>query len=540
MHAARRIAVLGLVIAVAIPGSATAAKRITGKLTAPGYKVIAVAANGKVTSARAKPKFNLRPPAELVTLHLRTRDGSYGGPIVVGKAANGRKAILGVQAGAGLGRVKVKRRDGYASARVRRSGRDPTRWARANRGVPIGAGKFGFVKSKRSRGGAPGDRDLDGVANPLDVDRNGNRILDNLDRGGSAAARPAQSGESFFSHLFFGLSMEWSANVNAGSTDEQIDSVLPMWAFLGLAIAGDGAELDCGGVPDPNDSSGWIGGLSYCTRGGTGRLAGGAQSGETFPDCCDTDADGQGTMVNNINNPALGSNMMLNPRATADQIRTGDVLIQRVPSSGREFVTTIQYSIATSPALVSYDDGRGNSATVSYPVAGPNPGPPGPGTQGNPFPVKASAAQDAKVTVVFWRPQRRPLPTEPGFSDPPTAWTDIGGLLYEVSPSDTGSFCPRSAFTEGDPNLSVSPSESPPGLMDAAPSVAASPTNTLRFTVNLTTCAESPVATTPRGEEPAPPVSFAPGETRCFGFQAASLSYANGSSATQGVCFRRE
>jgi hypothetical protein len=145
-----------------------------------------------------------------------------------------------------------------------------------------------------------------------------------------------------------------------------------------------------------------------------------------------------------------------------------------------------------------------------------------------------------KVTVTLWRPQRRPLPTEPGYSDPPSAWTDIGGLLYEVGFGGEGSLCPRSAFTESDSNLSVSPQFSAPGLMDAAAAQPASPANTLRFTVNLTTCVDSPVITGPRGEEPAPPVSFEPGETRVFGFQAASFSYTNGTSATQAIYFRRE
>ena len=541
MHPARRVTASVVVISIALlgasaPGNAAAAKRITGKVTAPGYNVIAVAANGKVRSARAKPKFSLRPPAALVTLQLRRTDGIYGGPIVVGKAERGKKAIVGVRAGAGLGKVKVNRRRGYAKARVGERWRDDRRWARAKRGVPIGARKFGFVRSKRTHGGAPGDRDLDGVANPLDVDANGNRVLDNLDRGARAGRAAQDEGAGFFSHLFFGLSLDLSANVNAGSTDQEIDAVLPAQGILAMSIVGDAAMLDCGGIPDPNDAAGWIGGLPYCTRGGTGRVFGGAQAGQPFPACCDVDGDGKGTMVNNINNPAFGANMFLSPRATADQIRTGDVLIQRVPADGRESAMTIQYSMATVPALVSYDDGQGSSATVSYPVAQS-----GPGTQNNPFPVSANPSTgDVSVTVTLWRPQRRPLPTEPGYSDPPSAWTDIGGLLYEVGIGDMGSLCPRGAFTAGDSNLVEPPSESPPGLLDTAGPQVATPGNTLRYTVNLTTCVDSPVITGPRGEEPAPPVSFAPGETRHFGFQAASFSSTNGASATQSIVFRRE
>lgn len=53
--------------------------------------------------------------------------------------------------------------------------------------------------------------------------------------------------DAFFSHLFFGTSIDQSANANAGSTPEQIAAVMPQHANLTLAVAGEGAELDCGG-----------------------------------------------------------------------------------------------------------------------------------------------------------------------------------------------------------------------------------------------------------------------------------------------------
>ena len=234
--------------------------------------------------------------------------------------------------------------------------------------------------------------------------------------------------------------------------------------------------------------------------------------------------------------------MFLRPHATADEITTGDVLVhQRTGGSApSDLVTTIQYSMATVPALRFYNDHEGHSATVTYRDPGV-PGPPLPGTPQNPFPVSADPdTGEVKITVELWRPQRRPLPGEPGHSDPPSAWTDIGGLLYEVGLGGMGSFCPRDAFIERDSNLSVSPQFSAPGLVDAKAAQLASPGNTLRYTVNLTTCVDSPVITGPRGEEPAPPMSFEPGETQFFGFQAASLSSTNGASATQTIYFRRE
>ena len=68
-------------------GSASAAtkkKLITGKLSKPGYTVIALASSGRAKTKRApKGTFKLRPPADQVTLHLRASDGTYAGPIVV-------------------------------------------------------------------------------------------------------------------------------------------------------------------------------------------------------------------------------------------------------------------------------------------------------------------------------------------------------------------------------------------------------------------------------------------------------------------------
>ena len=52
-------------------------KPITGKLSRPGYTVLALAANGKATSVVATHgKFHLKPPAKVVTLQLRAADGT--------------------------------------------------------------------------------------------------------------------------------------------------------------------------------------------------------------------------------------------------------------------------------------------------------------------------------------------------------------------------------------------------------------------------------------------------------------------------------
>jgi hypothetical protein len=189
---ASSIAVFVAFLAVSAPAAA-AQKSITGKLSKRGYVVIAVAANGEGKTAQATPKFSLRPPAKAVTLHLRGPDGVYVGPIVITSSTNGKRIVLGVKAGTRLGDIKINARKGYAFVEnTPAKGRlDPRRFARAKNGIPLGAGNFGLVRSKPPGNSPPGDRDADGVANRLDIDTDGDRVLDRYERAGAvrAAAR---------------------------------------------------------------------------------------------------------------------------------------------------------------------------------------------------------------------------------------------------------------------------------------------------------------------------------------------------------------
>ena len=95
------VALLALACASA-PAAGAAPARITGKLSKPGYTVIAVASNGRAASARApRGRFALVAPARKVTLHLRAPNGRYAGPVVLGGTA--KRAIVGARAGARLG-----------------------------------------------------------------------------------------------------------------------------------------------------------------------------------------------------------------------------------------------------------------------------------------------------------------------------------------------------------------------------------------------------------------------------------------------------
>lgn len=173
-------------------------------------------------------------------------------------------------------------------------------------------------------------------------------------------------------------------------------------------------------------------------------------SGLSFPECCDLDNDGFGTLVPPPNPaPNSGSGAMsLAHGATADQIKTGQQVIKRInDASGVElgaFTTTLQYVFATVPALASYHDTANptpTAATLSYPYP----------EVAVEFPVASGPDGDVVVTLTFWRPQRRRIAADPEPQAGESAvWMDIGSLNYSASFAD-GSRCPQNAFSEDDP-----------------------------------------------------------------------------------------
>lgn len=451
------------------------------------------------------------------------------------------RAITGLRAGAELGRVEIDQAKGYAKA----AGLDERAWqtwvdtahrARAQNGVPIGAGNVGFVASTPSPGTVAADPDLDGVPDALDVDDNGNLVLDNLDTSTAGAGTrsngtdPCGPGRIYCQEINSSLPLfiEQTVNANAGSTNDQINAALATFGDLRIRIGafteqtpagrGDHAELDCG---DPDT------GLAYCRQNGstgTSRIGGvvGDAPDQPFPGPpggqFDPDSDGFGTL-----GPCCGAGAddfflahgaqarpALDPGSA--QIGSGDVLTQWVTTDGdpsqcpplnpptcRAFPATVQYVYATVPTLVSYDDGAGNSATVVYPTPTTESPPPrvAPGSETNGFPVSDSPADadtDVEIDLTFWRPQRKPIPDErcPEPNGPECSseqWIDMGGLTYGATQGAAGVSCPQENFTEADPELG------PPsviglrgGLTDSAPDRPANPGNTFTYTLNLTQC----------------------------------------------------
>jgi hypothetical protein len=510
--------------AICAPASAHAAKLapITGTLDHAGYTVIAVGYHGKVVSTSAR-SFRLVPREARVTLQLRDPKGRYAGPIVVGR--KGSRAVLGVRAGAKLGRIRI--RAGYATLAKRSRAIDAKRVAQMRSGVPLGNGRNLGLERSHAHGssGAGGDRDLDGVPNLLDIDANGNRVLDNEEGASGTRASIAQAGAappgfSLFSQLDEPLERSVNADA-AGVSDAAIDALMrgnttappyqPIGMFLVFSVPSDGkAQLDCRG-------------LSYCSAGGSGRIRqpGGFDPGPSFPQ----DGATFGTLTPDANaTPSGGAQTTLYPMASARQIASGDVLIERTSSGGTvtETPATLNFVFTTTPALASWTSSAGQSGTVGYPVTAGAPG-----TRDNPFTVSAGPDGHVAVSLSAWRPQRRAI----AGAGEGTGFIDIGHLQWESrvvtagsGPGDPGQVVDcrgPGIYSTTDADLTASPDT---GLLDQSADAPASAGRTVAYTVDLTAC----LATRS--------VAWSPGQT--VQLEIAARSLGGGDNTAQQVFFR--
>jgi hypothetical protein len=409
-------------------------------------------------------------------------------------AARASAAPLGVKPGAALGAIRIDA--GYAVASELSESTwkrfvDTTRTAQSALGLPIGIGNFGLVRSTRTDGGAVNDTDLDGVPDSLDIDDDGDLILDDYDTT-AATARAAQGGRTQFSdgsHLqavtaLGAFRSEDAVNADGGSTDQQIfasERRQGVLEFLWSGLDEGSGEIDCGA-------------LSYCSAGGTGAFgfnsvppAGSRDNVQPFPGAFDGDGDGFGSLVAGGPSPAMpaagGRTMGIYHGATAEEIQAGDVLIEKGTIGGaeQESATALGFVFATYPVLAAYDDGQGDSASFSYP------------NSGAPVPVRAGPTGAITLRLSFWRPQRLRLPGEPGTG----RWMDVGNLAWTIYGAG-GSMHPNCQQADlSDPSdtlqaLTASPMPAQDslagGYQDVMGDQPASATNTLSFTLNLSAC----------------------------------------------------
>lgn len=509
MASAVIVLALLLVATALIPASAAAATVSGVVKNGQGYRLLLVQADGttkKATITATTGAFSIRGVRlGNASLQLVNAGGSYYGPIVL--KATATKAFVFIKGSANLKIGTALLKGGYALVVKARAGRYQTLaayTAKAANRKPIGAGKLGRVKTAKPQGlnGAGADLDCDGVINAFDIDDNGNLIIDNVDRtgrgaerqragvSGPAAAAPRSTGARasqvppgppplFTDGTFYIFSNFWLTGVTSinasipGITDMEGLIARNLPTALSLATdfpVGDFAQLD--GL-----------GNSYIREH--------TLDGVTYPLVNDSPptytADGLLNLTDNARHPG-GSGIM--PGALPSEIGSGDCFVETA-ADGTKYPGTVNFVFNTAPALQSYQfDTNGAPTAVDYDENGVRP-------QGNMlFMVPRGAS---RVTLTFWRPQRKAAPGEPGSAG---GWVDIGRLWYSVnlpSPPLTGLDDPgsgthdptdaySSAFANGAP-IPQSPWEG--GVLDPAVDMPSDPANTISFTLDLAKCFSS-------------------------------------------------
>jgi len=482
-----------LATAAATPATARAAT-VSGVIEqGTGLRVLVVQANGKTrtTTITAMSGAFSVSGAKLrnASLQLVNADGSYFGPVVLKATATKAYAFVKGARNLKLGKVTLKK--GYALVRVPRTARVQTLaayTAKAVKGKPIGARKLGLVKTAKVLGynGAGGDLDLDGVVNAFDIDDNGNRVIDNVDRTGRGSTRPSAgsfrtpfaagssagtpardgvlAGGEFRIFSNFKLRFESAINVNIpGITDVDglIASNLPTTVALATEVmGGDRALLD--GL-----------GNSYLLPHMVGPVA--------YPRMNWSDAtyvDGVLELVKD------GADAQILPGALPSEIGSGDCFVQTA-QDGSKYPSTLNYVFNTAPALKSYQfDNQATATEVAYDGNGAFVG----GDRYLPCPVGAKT-----LTLTLWRPQRRATPAEAAAGE----WVDIGGLMYVIqilgpnTPSNPvpGGNAPRTAYSNASANgvpITLSPENE--GVLDSATDAPSNAANTITFTLDLAQC----------------------------------------------------
>ena len=227
---AAAVGILASLSPVSVADAASAATKLTAKFkgVAAGTQLLAVYSTGASARATIKggkatvslPK-NVRA-GKKVSLHLVNANGSYAGPVSIGKT-KGKKTTwyggVGVKKGktTSLGTITYAAAQQYATAKAAGStAKLPVAGAlkgASKKGQPAGAGKLGLASSKKASSAslAPGDSiewqwgvqafaagdtdgggdlDGDGIPNTLDIDDDGDGFADQVDQsagvGGSA------------------------------------------------------------------------------------------------------------------------------------------------------------------------------------------------------------------------------------------------------------------------------------------------------------------------------------------------------------------
>jgi hypothetical protein len=495
-----RIFYIKLSILLLIVPAAVRAERIhtTGKKTfniqgklnvedASSYRIAVIQSDGKSTIAKVaenrKFRFKLNElTSQNASIHAVAGSGRYMGPIV---APQGKNALTRLSGDSGnLGNLKVSngfitvsKTSGLFSSKNKVSFNQTT-------GTP-GSGNFGLVLSGANTkstigiksGANPGDdTDKDGIPNLIDVDDDGNLILDTFDSNFVEfdGAKP---------YLFSNLVGDPSNTVNANAqsvSQDTIDNFVKdnLSVVVGYNSKNDGdiqsANVDCLGLP-------------YCGTNGLATIygLGGIDLPSDFPvnslwSTFDSDSDGFPNLY--VYPEKTRSEIIIKPNVTTSQIGPGDSLLFKInfAKESRTYPLVLSYIFVTVPAAISVNDGT-TTTSLTYPGNLSSPAAPG-----NPIHLASKS-----LTINYWRPQRAAIQgAESG------TLIDMGNLKYgvDLSVQSQGAngitLCEAEDFSGLSSTLSLSTgSNNGTGvLVDSRADGAPDSTQTLSFTVNLESC----------------------------------------------------
>ena len=207
-----------------------------------------------------------------MTLQLRAPDGTYAGPIVVAEKEHGERAIVGIKAGAKLGRIEVNPADGYAELATRLPASTSTSSARPSpsrepRWAPATSAESACPPAAAHRETVTSTGSRTRSTSMTTATSSSTASIPSPGPPPSALQRLHPAAWSAPSLL--DLDLPDAVNANApGLTEEQIEAALPsagrlLLGSLGIetdATSDPPVELDCG---DPDA------GLIYCRRNGS-------------------------------------------------------------------------------------------------------------------------------------------------------------------------------------------------------------------------------------------------------------------------------
>ncbi len=474
-----------------------------------GYTIYLIEPSGRSTAVpvSSNGKFSFKNVTRTrlrgASLQISNTNGSYGGPIVLGGTGKKVSTLFSGKPLArklkkiSLGRIMLK--DGYAQlskATTRALGGAIAKaTTQATQGKPVGAGQLGLVRTTSPRtaraserglatdAGADGDRD--GIPSSFDADDDGDLILDVTDPDSAGSDIP-------YTTILLDFRTSLNAHVRSGLSDTAIDAVIAgenkFVQATFISLPREQSSLATGGYIVCNDS------LVYCRRNSpTAFSSGVSESSNDFRKPWAELLTPEGfPRMEKIN--SLGAVVAaIQPRVGRDQFRPGDVYEAVVTSDSAE-ITRKTFTLApyfvSVPALKSYDTGSGE-VTVDYnsisPTSGSIPG----SSQSNPIVLSPTG----QLTMTFWRPQRAAIRSDE------TGYLDWGFLNYGVGVGDIQATCAglytnesselvedTTPFGTGDSVFFNQGANGAP-YRDSIGDRAASPSNTLTFTVDLKTCA---------------------------------------------------